>query len=171
MHAARAVRSITGNGVGPDAAATDLQVEVAVVPREFEARQGLPGQLLGLAAAASVLGFLALVLLRERAARMALRCSNERHARLARSALSQFAYAPYHEFQEPLRAIAGFARMFQQRYLGRFDASADELVKHILDGVHRLNQFIHGFRQYSNLAEGADDVAEAVVDPKFQARH
>lgn len=63
---------------------------------------------------------------------------------LARSneALQQFAYIVSHDLQAPLRAIAGFAQLFRERYQGKLDDTADRWIGHILDGVEGMNRLV-----------------------------
>ncbi len=58
--------------------------------------------------------------------------------------LEQFASAVSHDLQEPLRAIAGFAKLLQERVHGRLDETSQEYLQFIVQSVERLQQLIAG---------------------------
>lgn len=58
--------------------------------------------------------------------------------------LEQFASAVSHDLQEPLRAIAGFARLLEERTRGVLDETSQEYLRYIIQSVERMQQLIVG---------------------------
>ena len=75
------------------------------------------------------------------------------------SQLEQFAYAASHDLREPLRMIASYVQLLDERYTGIFDESAGRWIGHALDGVTRMQAMMDGLMEVA-LVGGADATME-----------
>src|SRR4051794_33902700 len=75
----------------------------------------------------------------------------------ANEALNQFASIVSHDLREPLRVVSGVVELFESRYAGDLDESAERLLGALTRSTERMSALLDGLLAYSRAGSAGEE--------------
>ena len=72
--------------------------------------------------------------------------------RRANADLEHFAYSASHDLQEPLRMVATYSELLQQRFAAKLGPTGEEFIAHTVRGAMRMEALLRDLRTYAQIS-------------------
>jgi PAS domain S-box-containing protein len=85
------------------------------------------------------------------------------------AALEQFAYVASHDLQEPLRTMGAYTQLLVQKYRGKFDPDAEQILDFIQKASMRMSNLVRDLLAYARLTTEDDRPCSVAIDDDLEA--
>jgi light-regulated signal transduction histidine kinase (bacteriophytochrome) len=89
--------------------------------------------------------------------------------RRSNAELEQFAYTAGHDLQEPLRKVASFCRMLENRYRAVLDERGRQYIDFAVDGAERMQKLIDDLLDFSRVGRTEDERGDVACEDALRA--
>lgn len=86
----------------------------------------------------------------------------ETELRAANRDLEQFAYSASHDLKEPLRNVALYSQLLQERYADKLDSHGNQFIGTVCEGAHRMELLVSDLLEYIQASQIGETVAQPV---------